>query len=145
MAVTHNFTILCEFIMRGITGSYSFNGTIVNLQVEELPVKRSIGIGLGFNGEPDSGNMLSIHIYKPDGGLMQKYDLSKVETPYARRSPYQMENSIVAFMLPLVCTEEGVYHFVFQEGETILHDLPFGVFLNPEQKVEGNTDINADD
>lgn len=145
MAVTHNYTVLCEYLMQNDAAICTFSGTFVNLRFESLPVSARIGIGISFFGNPEPDMPLAILVYSPNNEILRVFELIKQIDDPVIESEYQLRANIITFMYAFDFNVEGVYRVALQEGGKIVHDLPFGIYLVPRpiEQPQESAETNA--
>ena len=140
MAIQHQFTVLCEYVMQDATGNCTFAGTYTSFYFVGFPVYRRIGIGVGFDGSTEGG--ITITVNDPDGEVLASAVLSRNKNQRPAVHEFDFELNTIAFSPVVDFTKEGIHHIVLNEDGQVVHKRPFGVFLRP--LVEGeNTKSNA--
>jgi uncharacterized protein DUF6941 len=130
MAIEHVATLLCENVIQGSDGNFSFINTFVNIQLPEIPGGLShLYIVVALSGEP--GDTFAVTLEGPHdktplargGDVIPDYP-----GDYDARALRKVTYSVIA-VKPVRFAEEGMYFVVVRSGDRVVHREPFGVKL----------------
>lgn len=134
MALRHDFTIFCEYLIHADDGKFTFAGTFMNIFGPQLPiVKDKFSFGVQFFGEP--GEHFKVTLEGP--GLEQPILLGEGEMQeHKTEYPFQLYSGIIAGTLGnATFSQEGIYNLVLRSGNEIVHSRPFGVYLQGQSNA----------
>jgi hypothetical protein len=131
MALKHNSTKLCEYLIQATDGKFTLAGTFANLFAVELPLVRPIGVLVEFTG--DSGDPFRVSLEGPEINLL--IGEGTVEAPALRHPLEQWSNSIGG-TAGIRFTQEGLYRVILRSGDVVVHEYPFAVLQLPQNAPE---------
>jgi hypothetical protein len=127
MALKHDSTKLCEYLIQATDGKFTFAGTFANLFAAELPLIRPIGVMVEFGGDP--GDPFRVSLEGPEVNLL--IGEGSIEVPPLRHPLEQWSNSIGGTAV-IRFAQEGLYRVILRSGDVVVHEYPFAVLQVPQ-------------
>jgi hypothetical protein len=144
MAIRHNFTILCENVLRDVTGKLSLVSMFQDIEVPQFP--GTIGrLYLVISLTGGLGERYRVAVEPPQGGepLVQAED--QVDPPNRQRKPEEEgtnTNQLILEWRQAIFPAEGVYHVVVTAEGREIHRHPFAVLTPAAENATGNGNDN---
>jgi hypothetical protein len=140
MAIRHNFTVLCENVLRDVTGKLSLVSIFQNIEVPGFPgTMGRLYLVISLTGE--LGESYCVAVEPPLGGepLVQAED--QFDPPYRQQRPEEQgtdANELILEWRQPIFPTEGVYHVVVTAEGREIHRHPFAVLAPKAENVTGN-------
>jgi hypothetical protein len=132
MAIRHNSTLLCEFVIQDANGRFSFINVVDNVRLPSIP-GGLVSLNVAVNVTGEVGEEFSITIRDPKSKVLGRVAGQIKESDRVPASRYsQTSTTAILQIQPAVFHVEGVYHVVVKSGTKVLKRKAFGVF---EQKT----------
>ena len=123
MAIQHISTVICDYLIRSVTGQVSLIGIFKNINSPTIPIiKTSMGVYVELSGDVGDPFTLSIEGIGPDIVIIE----GKIEYPPLFLNHQQSSQNIIGD-ISLNFENYGVFNVVLRSGKNIIHSTPYGV------------------
>lgn len=127
MAVTHHYTLLCEYASRDENHKFVFAGTFVNVELPEMPsASLRFVAAVGFSA--DIGDRIEVNLVLPNKKKLRLFKTTrKAPAEQLGSSRVAIGTVVVDLSAKYVWEHEGVHFIELKQGKRTVHRRPFGV------------------
>jgi hypothetical protein len=127
MAITHLYTVVGEYAMRGQDGKTTVAGIFHNIEGRSLPIpKIGAAIAVAFSGE--EGDEYKVTVDRPDQTCLLEVGQGTVHEPSGLREHQQWSVTAIG-IANLSFDQIGVHHVTLWGAGQPVHQYPIGVML----------------
>ena len=129
----HIFSLICETLIAGQDGRFSFINVIANVRLPKIPYALgSLGIVVSFQASP--GDVFDLAVEDPKRkSLFRTGDAIVEDQEMYQKFPNMVRATQVGIIAaPMKFTHEGIHHIVLRVSGRVVHREPFGVFVDPD-------------
>jgi hypothetical protein len=133
MAIRHNYTLLCENVIRDVSGKLSFINVFQNVELEQTPgILAHMFVAVNLVGDPGDTYQISLDPPGKNPPLTPSPVEETVGELVGEARQYQQASTYTIFGIGAVLfVVPGVYHITLRSKGKVIHRQPFGVYTRP--------------